>query len=202
MSSELISELYEAIDLQGTGFLGVDPSNDKCLVAFEIQANYCSDDFGLIIEIPSTVNAFNSWEGEAAFLTYDGSSLDTARVSYVVIDNNEDAPSEYTTRIQIEVSGDVLNELVASTAIIAVCSYAMPVVRGQQGTVTTDPEEYLSDFGITTSLDGLSTKLATPTNLSATNITSSGATVSWTGDENASDYKVEYRRQGDTTWNE
>ena len=44
--------------------------------------------------------------------------------------------------------------------------------------------------------------LATPTNLSATNITSSGATVSWTGDENATDYKVEYRRQGDTTWNE
>ena len=44
--------------------------------------------------------------------------------------------------------------------------------------------------------------LATPTNLSATNITSSGATVSWTGDENATSYKVEYRRQGDTTWNE
>ena len=44
--------------------------------------------------------------------------------------------------------------------------------------------------------------LATPTNLSATNITSSGATVSWIGDENATSYKVEYRRKGDTTWNE
>ena len=45
-------------------------------------------------------------------------------------------------------------------------------------------------------------QLTTPTNLSATNITSSGATVSWTGDANATSYKVEYRRQGDTTWNE
>lgn len=45
-------------------------------------------------------------------------------------------------------------------------------------------------------------QLNTPSNLSATNITSSGATVSWAGDENATSYKVEYRRQGDTTWNE
>lgn len=162
MSSELISELYEAIDEQGTGFLGVDPSNDKCLVAFEIQANYCSDDFNLYIEIPSTVQSFAMWEGEAAFLTYDGSVLNTALVSYADISTYESAPNEYTVIIQIEVIGDVLNDLVASTAFIAVCSYAMPVARGQQGTVTTYPTEYLSVFEITTSLDGQPTKLAPP----------------------------------------
>lgn len=201
MSSELISDLYEAIDDMGTGFLGVDPDNDKCVVAFEIQANYCSEDFLLFIDIPSTVNAFNEWDCEAAFLTHDG-DLSIAFVGYADMYNYEKAPNEYTTRIQIEVSADVLNNLVASTGIIAVCSCAMPVVRGQQGTVFTDPEEYLRDFEITTSLDGLSTKLATPTNLSATNITSNSAQVSWTGVENASSYKVQYRRQGDTTWNE
>jgi hypothetical protein len=114
------------------------------------------------IEIPSTVQSFGTWEGEAAFLMWDGSLLNTALVSYADITTYESAPNEYTVIIQFEVSGDVLNYLVASTAIIAVCSYAMPVARGQQGTVTTDPTEYLSDFEITTSLDGQSTKLTPP----------------------------------------
>lgn len=47
-----------------------------------------------------------------------------------------------------------------------------------------------------------STPLSTPTGLYADNITSDSARVSWTAVENASGYKVEYRRQGDTTWNE
>jgi hypothetical protein len=46
------------------------------------------------------------------------------------------------------------------------------------------------------------TPLSTPTGLYADNITSDSAKVSWTAVENASGYKVEYRRQGDTTWNE
>lgn len=46
------------------------------------------------------------------------------------------------------------------------------------------------------------TPLATPTGLYADNITSDSARVSWTAVENATSYKVEYRRQGDTTWNE
>lgn len=47
-----------------------------------------------------------------------------------------------------------------------------------------------------------SSPLSTPTGLNADNITSNSATISWTAVENASGYKVEYRRQGDTTWNE
>lgn len=44
--------------------------------------------------------------------------------------------------------------------------------------------------------------LSTPTGLNATNVTSNSARISWNAVENASGYKVEYRRQGDTTWNE
>ena len=44
--------------------------------------------------------------------------------------------------------------------------------------------------------------LSTPTGLNADNITSNSATISWNAVENATDYKVQYRRQGDTTWNE
>lgn len=44
--------------------------------------------------------------------------------------------------------------------------------------------------------------LATPTNLTSSNITINSAQVSWTGVENATDYKVEYRKQGEKTWNE
>lgn len=47
-----------------------------------------------------------------------------------------------------------------------------------------------------------STPLATPTGLYADNIKSDSARVSWSAVENASGYKVEYRKQGDTTWNE
>lgn len=46
------------------------------------------------------------------------------------------------------------------------------------------------------------TPLSTPTGLYADNITSDSARVSWSAVENATDYKVEYRKQGDTTWNE
>lgn len=44
--------------------------------------------------------------------------------------------------------------------------------------------------------------LSTPTGLYADNITSDSARIGWNAVENATGYKVEYRRQGDTTWNE
>ena len=52
------------------------------------------------------------------------------------------------------------------------------------------------------SLYNPTTPLATPTGLYADNITSDSARVSWNAVENATGYKVEYRRQGETTWNE
>jgi hypothetical protein len=48
----------------------------------------------------------------------------------------------------------------------------------------------------------VATPLSTPTGLYADNITSDSARIGWNAVENAVDYKVEYRRQGDTTWNE
>lgn len=47
-----------------------------------------------------------------------------------------------------------------------------------------------------------STPLATPAGLYADNITSDSATTHWTGDENASNYKVQYKAAGDTVWTE
>jgi hypothetical protein len=43
-------------------------------------------------------------------------------------------------------------------------------------------------------------QLTTPTNLTSSNITINSAQVSWTGVENASSYKVEYRQNGQSTW--
>ena len=48
----------------------------------------------------------------------------------------------------------------------------------------------------------LTTPLSTPTGLYADNITSDSATTHWTGDENASNYKVQYKAAGDTVWTE
>lgn len=47
-----------------------------------------------------------------------------------------------------------------------------------------------------------STPLPTPTGLYADNITSDSATTHWTGDANASNYKVQYKAAGDTVWTE
>ena len=58
--------------------------------------------------------------------------------------------------------------------------------------------DYYSNFYMSPTTEPLST----PTGLYADNITSDSARVSWSAVENASGYKVEYRRQGDTTWNE
>ena len=44
--------------------------------------------------------------------------------------------------------------------------------------------------------------LNTPTNLASSNITNNSATVSWTGDDRATQFKVEYRASGASTWEE
>ena len=44
--------------------------------------------------------------------------------------------------------------------------------------------------------------LDTPTNLASSNITNNSATVSWTGDDRATQFKVEYRASGASTWEE
>lgn len=44
--------------------------------------------------------------------------------------------------------------------------------------------------------------LSTPTGLYADNITSDSATTHWTGDANASNFKVQYKAAGDTVWTE
>jgi len=43
-------------------------------------------------------------------------------------------------------------------------------------------------------------QLDTPTNLTATNITSNSALVSWAQNANASNFKIEYKINGDTSW--
>ena len=44
--------------------------------------------------------------------------------------------------------------------------------------------------------------LSTPTGLYADQITSDSATTHWTGDANASNFKVQYKAAGDTVWTE
>ena len=44
--------------------------------------------------------------------------------------------------------------------------------------------------------------LDTPTNLASSNITNNSATVSWTGDDRATQFKVEYRASDASTWEE
>lgn len=68
--------------------------------------------------------------------------------------------------------------------------------------VATSPD-YIESSESTTTVRTLPyIKLSSPTGLTADQITSNSATISWNAVENASDYKVEYRVQGATNWTE
>lgn len=60
-----------------------------------------------------------------------------------------------------------------------------------------------SDYtAIQTFTTPITEKLAAPTGLSATNITSTSARLSWNEVENATGYNLEYRPQGTSEWTE
>jgi hypothetical protein len=42
--------------------------------------------------------------------------------------------------------------------------------------------------------------LDTPTNVQVSNITENSVTITWQSVDNASGYRIEYRRNGDTQW--
>ena len=106
-------------------------------------------------------------------------------------------------------SGSVVVYLVGQSGLLplnySACYYGVsdnpPQAFEYQG--NTQTKEYaIYGMGIYTPFLPQTTKLSTPTGLNATNVTSNSATIGWNAVENATDYKVEYRRQGDTTWNE
>ena len=121
-------------------------------------------------------------------------------------------------RINTTGEAEITFPVVAGSAIESICF--MDVTNGSDSRFTswrdlckrayTDGAQYLSeadDLYDSIATDYLLFKrplppLSTPTGLNADNITSNSATISWNAVENATDYKVEYRRQGDTTWNE
>lgn len=106
-------------------------------------------------------------------------------------------------------SGSIVVYLVGQSGLLplnySACYYGVsgnpPQAFEYQGG-TQAKEGAIYGMGIYTPFLPQTTKLTTPTGLNADNITSDSARVSWTAVENASGYKVEYRRQGDTTWNE
>ena len=56
-------------------------------------------------------------------------------------------------------------------------------------------EDYFTNFYVFSA-----TPLSTPIGLNATNITSNSALVSWAQNANASNFKIEYKINGDTSW--
>ena len=208
MASALISQLYEAINAQGTDIVGADSGEYPCcLLAFEIAIEDwdLTSYFEMEIQVPSSLTGSNAFDGEACLVVIDGSNILPIYADYCEITAYETSPNEYSVIFNLFVERSTM-EGYDGTFVFALCSFAQFIQQGQLGLVTTEPANIPETIGLTTSLDNPyappATPLATPTGLNATNVTSNSATIGWNAVENATDYKVEYRRQGDTTWNE
>ena len=208
MASALISQLYEAINAQGTDIVGADSGEYPCcLLAFEIAIEDwdLTSYFEMEIQVPSSFTSSTALDGQACLVSIDGSNILPIYADYCEISVYETSPNEYSVIFNLFVERSTM-EGYDGTFVFALCSFAQFIQQGQLGLVTTTPANIPETIGLTTSLDNPyappATPLATPTGLNATNVTSNSARISWNAVENASGYKVEYRRQGDTTWNE
>ena len=111
-----------------------------------------------------------------------------------VINVSESAISTELTEEGVEVmtSGEYL------LLLCLMCSNNVPITRFNTTTSEPPGASIVFDYPAYNPAQ----QLATPTGLYADNIKSDSATTHWTGDENASNYKVQYKAAGDTVWTE
>lgn len=130
-------------------------------------------------------------------VTVSGLSQTTATLSWGAIANR----SSYTVKWRA-VGASTWNQTTgltttskALTGLTLGTTYEYEVIAVGNGTTYITSEEATGTF-TTVSL----ITLDTPTNLAATDITESSATIGWTGDDAASQFQIEYRASGTSTW--
>ena len=98
MASALISQLYEAINAQGTDIVGADSGeNPCCLLAFEIAIEDwdLTSYFEMEIQVPSSLTGSAFWDGQVCLVSIDGSNILPIYADYCGITTYETSPNEY-----------------------------------------------------------------------------------------------------------
>ena len=130
-------------------------------------------------------------------VTVSGLSQTTATLSWGAVANR----SSYTVKWR-ETGASTWNQTTgltttskALTGLTLGTTYEYEVIAVGNGSTYITSEEATGTFTTVALIT-----LDTPTNLAATDITESSATIGWTGDDAASQFKVEYRASGASTW--
>ena len=132
-------------------------------------------------------------------VTVSGLSQTTATLSWGAVANR----SSYTVKWRA-VGASTWNQTTgltttskALTGLTLGTTYEYEVIAVGNGTTYITSEAATGTFTTVALIT-----LDTPTNLASSNITNNSATVSWTGDDRATQFKVEYRASGASNWEE
>lgn len=132
-------------------------------------------------------------------VTVSGLSQTTATLSWGAIANR----SSYTVKWRV-VGASTWNQTTgltttskALTGLTLGTTYEYEVIAVGNGSTYITSEAATGTFTTVALIT-----LDTPTNLASSNITNNSATVSWSGDDRATQFKVEWRASGASTWEE
>lgn len=132
-------------------------------------------------------------------VTVSGLSQTTATLSWGAVANR----SSYTVKWRV-VGASTWNQTTgltttskALTGLTLGTTYEYEVIAVGNGSTYITSEAATGTFTTVALIT-----LDTPTNLASSNITNNSATVSWTGDDRATQFKVEWRASGASTWEE
>lgn len=132
-------------------------------------------------------------------VTVSGLSQTTATLSWGAVANR----SSYTVKWRASgastwnQSTGLTTTSKALTGLTLGTTYEYEVIAVGNGSTYITSEEATGTFTTVALIT-----LDTPTNLASSNITNNSATVSWSGDDRATQFKVEWRASGASTWEE
>ena len=132
-------------------------------------------------------------------VTVSGLSQTTATLSWGAIANR----SSYTVKWRV-VGASTWNQTTGlTTTSKALTGLTLGTTYEYEVIVVGNGSTYITSEAATGTFTTVALiTLNTPTNLASSNITNNSATVSWTGDDRATQFKVEYRASGASTWEE
>lgn len=201
MPAAWIEEIQEAIDSEGLvnlgGYFDIDFTNtpNECFLC-EFTINGEATDGTFTLRIPNAAQ-FESEEFIAAYLWNVGGNY--AGDKFEVVSVESDSPDLLITiALTLE---QVDAALVSDNALLLACSDVLEVSAFDVESITPSTLEINFDYPTPTPA---AQPLPAPTGVSVVNnaivATQARSTVSWNAVTNATGYKVEYKRDADTTW--
>ena len=144
------------------------------LLSVRVNAQSCGDPTGIVVSTVSTAVAGLQWPAVAGATSYDIQYKNTTSTSWITISNYTPSDPSYCYK--------------TIPGLLCGGSYQFKVQSKCAG-------GYLSNYSTPVTFI-----LGIPSDLNASNITSSSATVSWTSVAGASSYTVRYKKVGAPSW--